>query len=166
MLASGNAGKLREFDALLGKYFELEPQSALGISGAEETGATFEENAIIKARAGSVATGLFALSDDSGSVRVIAAQALGEYGDAADLEKALPVLLEAANLRKSTVFVAILALNAIDALDHKAISIGEDVFSLPGRKPGTPRRVGGYAPQLLKKIKADWGLSPGSRAER
>lgn len=66
VLASGNAGKLREFDALLGEYFQLEPQSELGISGAEETGATFEENALLKARHAAAESGLPAIADDSG----------------------------------------------------------------------------------------------------
>ncbi len=96
-----------------------------------------------------------ALSDDSPSVRVVAARALAEHGAAADLEKALPVLLEAADLRKSTVFVAILALNAIDALDHRAAAAREAIASLPATKPGTPERMGSYVPRLLEKIMAD-----------
>ena len=96
-----------------------------------------------------------ALSDASANVRVIAAQALGEYGDAEDLAKALPVLLEAADLGKSTVFVAMLALNALDALDRGAASVQEKIASLPTGQRGTPRRIGGYVPRLIEKITAD-----------
>ncbi len=99
--------------------------------------------------------GRSALSDDSANVRVIAAQALGEHGNAEDLAKALPVLLEAADLGKSSVFVAMLALNALDALDRGAASIEAKIASLPEQQQGTPRRVSGYVPRLIEKITAD-----------
>jgi XTP/dITP diphosphohydrolase len=67
VVASHNAGKLREFADLLGP-FGLETKSAkeYGLPEPEETGTTFEENAYIKAHAAAVATGLPAMSDDSG----------------------------------------------------------------------------------------------------
>ena len=67
VLASGNAGKLREFQQLLsGCGFEIVPQSDFNLSNAEETGFTFVENAIIKARHACAHTGLPAIADDSG----------------------------------------------------------------------------------------------------
>jgi XTP/dITP diphosphohydrolase len=67
VLASNNAGKLREFAALLGAAgIELVTQGELGVSEAEEPHATFVENALAKARHASQATGLPALADDSG----------------------------------------------------------------------------------------------------
>jgi len=67
VLASNNAGKLREFASLLGAAgIELIAQGALGVSEAEEPHATFVENALAKARHASAATGLPALTDDSG----------------------------------------------------------------------------------------------------
>lgn len=67
VLASDNAGKLREFAALLGAAgMELETQGELGVSEAEEPHVTFVENALAKARHASAATGLPALADDSG----------------------------------------------------------------------------------------------------
>ena len=67
VLASGNAGKLRELEALLAPAgLELVPQQALGVTPAPETGATFGENALSKARHAASATGLAALADDSG----------------------------------------------------------------------------------------------------
>ncbi|RYY73710.1 MAG: XTP/dITP diphosphatase [Gammaproteobacteria bacterium] len=67
VLASGNAGKLREFQQLLqGCGFEIVPQSVFNVSNIEETGTTFVENAIIKARHACQLTGLPAIADDSG----------------------------------------------------------------------------------------------------
>lgn len=67
VLATGNAGKLREFGALLAPTgFALEPQSAFGIEPPEETGDTFLANALLKARYAARRTGLPAMADDSG----------------------------------------------------------------------------------------------------
>lgn len=66
MLASGNAGKLREFAALLRGRYELVAQDALGVSSVEETGDSFLANALLKARHAAASTGLPALADDSG----------------------------------------------------------------------------------------------------
>jgi XTP/dITP diphosphohydrolase len=67
VLASSNAGKLREFRALLaGLDFTVIAQGELGIEGAEEPHLTFIENALAKARHAAVRSGLPALADDSG----------------------------------------------------------------------------------------------------
>jgi XTP/dITP diphosphohydrolase len=67
VLASGNKGKLAELqNALNGFDVELIPQGEFNISDADETGLSFIENAILKARHASKATGLPALADDSG----------------------------------------------------------------------------------------------------
>lgn len=67
VLASGNKGKLREFqDLLRGCGFDVLPQSDFFVENADETGLTFVENAIIKARYACAKTGLPALADDSG----------------------------------------------------------------------------------------------------
>ncbi len=67
VLASGNRGKLAELaDMLDGLGFDLVLQSALGIDDADETGASFIENAILKARHAARRSGLPALGDDSG----------------------------------------------------------------------------------------------------
>ncbi len=67
VVASGNPGKLAEIRAVLaGAGIECIPQSALGIVPAAETGASFEENALIKARQAVRAAGLPAIADDSG----------------------------------------------------------------------------------------------------
>ena len=67
VMASGNAGKIREISELLaGLDVAIAPQSTFGVCGADETGTTFEENAIIKARHAVLATGKPAIADDSG----------------------------------------------------------------------------------------------------
>lgn len=67
VLASSNAGKLREFFEILGSAgFEVVAQSDYDVADVPETGLTFVENAIIKARNASQQTGLPALADDSG----------------------------------------------------------------------------------------------------
>lgn len=67
VLASGNAGKLREFSQLFASWdIEVVPQSDYNIPDADETGLSFIENALIKARHASRLSGLPALADDSG----------------------------------------------------------------------------------------------------
>ena len=66
VFASGNPGKLKEFQALLADRLTLVPQSEFGIDGVEETGTTFAENALLKARHAAAVAGLPAIADDSG----------------------------------------------------------------------------------------------------
>ncbi|MDX1607064.1 MAG: RdgB/HAM1 family non-canonical purine NTP pyrophosphatase [Candidatus Competibacterales bacterium] len=67
VLATGNPGKLRELAALLAPLeIEVVAQSALGVPEVEETGLSFVENALLKARNAARHTGLAALADDSG----------------------------------------------------------------------------------------------------
>jgi XTP/dITP diphosphohydrolase len=69
VLATHNPGKVREIAALLAPLgFSVKSAGELGLPEPEETGSTFAENAILKARAAADATGLPALSDDSGLV--------------------------------------------------------------------------------------------------
>ena len=92
VLASGNRGKLAELrDLLADAGVELVAQSDLGIGDAEETGATFVENAILKARHAAHASGLPALADDSGlcvdaldgAPGLLSARYAGTHGDSA-----------------------------------------------------------------------------------
>lgn len=67
VLASGNPGKLREFRELLEPLdFDVRPQSDFAVPEVEESGLTFVENALLKARAASRISGLPAIADDSG----------------------------------------------------------------------------------------------------
>ena len=67
VLATGNAGKVRELASLLSDFgLDIVAQTDLGVDSAEETGLTFIENAILKARHAAKVTGLPAIADDSG----------------------------------------------------------------------------------------------------
>lgn len=69
VLATNNVGKAREFAALLAELkVDIAPQSAFAVPEVEETGLSFVENAILKARNAALHTGLPALADDSGLV--------------------------------------------------------------------------------------------------
>lgn len=120
VLASGNPGKLAEFNALLADVgFEVRPQSEFSVEDAEETGLTFIENAILKARHASLATGLPALADDSGLVvdalggapGLYSARYAGEHGNhAANIDKLLHDLRDVPDERRTARFVCVLAL--------------------------------------------------------
>ncbi|MFW5408557.1 RdgB/HAM1 family non-canonical purine NTP pyrophosphatase [Pectobacterium brasiliense] len=74
VLATGNPGKVRELASLLADFgLDIVAQTELGVDSAEETGLTFIENAILKARHAAHITGLPAIADDSG----LAVDALG-----------------------------------------------------------------------------------------
>lgn len=80
VLASGNAGKLREFGKMLAKVdIKIIAQSELGISGADETGLSFIENSILKARHAAKLSGKPALADDSGLAVDVLGGAPGIY---------------------------------------------------------------------------------------
>ena len=66
VLASNNAGKIKELNHILPQSFELLPAKQFELESPEETGTTFVENAIIKARYACQETGLSAIADDSG----------------------------------------------------------------------------------------------------
>ena len=120
VLASGNAGKLAEFNELLADVgFEVRGQSEFGVDDAEETGLTFIENAILKARHASQSTGLPALADDSGLVvdalggapGLYSARYAGVQGDhAANIDKLLHELRDVPDDARSARFVCVLAL--------------------------------------------------------
>ncbi|MFT4530695.1 MAG: XTP/dITP diphosphohydrolase [Gammaproteobacteria bacterium] len=120
VLASGNAGKLREFSAMFAQHFadanvELIPQTTLGVDDAEETGLSFVENAILKARHACAITGLPALADDSG-LEVDALQgAPGIYsarysgqGDSANNGKLLTALVGIPEAQRTARFQCVL----------------------------------------------------------
>lgn len=121
VLASGNKGKLKEFNQIL-KALQVEvlPQSDFNVSDADETGLSFVENAILKARHAAEITGLPALADDSGlevdalqgapgiySARFSGSEATDEKNNALLLEKlhGLPPEQRSARFRCVLVFM-------------------------------------------------------------
>ncbi len=117
VVASHNTGKVREIEALLAPLgFAVVSAAALGLPEPEETGATFEENAILKARAAADATGLAALADDSGLSVAALGGAPGIYsarwaGEAKDFTAAMArVERELAGRDSKAKFVCVLAL--------------------------------------------------------
>lgn len=103
VLASNNAGKIREFNALFQPLdLELISQATLGVDEIEETGLSFIENALIKARHAARMTGLPAMADDSGLVVSALKGAPGIYsarfaGKNANAEENIDKLLLALN---------------------------------------------------------------------
>ncbi len=120
VLASGNAGKLEEFRALLAADgFDVRAQAEFGVADADETGLSFVENAILKARHACRATGLPALADDSGicvdaldgAPGLYSARYAGGHGDAdANIDRLLRELAGVPDDRRGAHFVCVLAL--------------------------------------------------------
>lgn len=90
VLASNNAGKIKEFNALLSDLgFDVKAQKEFAVEDADETGLSFIENAILKARHACEKTGLPALADDSGievdyldgAPGIYSARFAGEHGN-------------------------------------------------------------------------------------
>ena len=150
VLASGNAGKVIELEQLLaGSDVELVAQSSLGVDDADETGLTFIENALIKARHAACATGLPALADDSGicvdalngAPGLYAARYAGTHGDsAANNAKLLRELGGVPPERRSAYFIAVLVL--LRHADDPAPLIAEGRWH--GRILEAPRGDGGF----------------------
>ena len=82
-----------------------------------------------------------ALNDVSPSVRVAAAEALGRYGSEDDVQKALAVLIVLADPVANHSYVAMHALNAIDAMGKKASPLKDRLQALPRSDPNSPERV-------------------------
>ena len=118
VLASGNAGKLQELRRCLEPLdIQLQAQSEFDVPEAEETGATFVENAIIKARNAALHTGLPALGDDSGlqvnalggAPGVWSSRYAGEQASDQDNNRKLLAALQGEENRRAS-FVCVLAL--------------------------------------------------------
>jgi XTP/dITP diphosphohydrolase len=124
VLASNNAGKVREFQALLAPLgFEVLSQGQLDIPSAEEPHSTFVENALAKARHASNASGLPALADDSGicvhvldgKPGVLSARFAGdEASDADNNQKLISELAQQSNRSAHYVCALVFLKNAND----------------------------------------------------
>ncbi len=150
MLASGNAGKLAELRQLLGDGgFHLRAQSELGVGDVEETGLSFVENALLKARNAARLTGLPALADDSGlcvdalggAPGLYSARYAGPGGDAArNIERLLHELDGVADDARGASFHCCIVLLR-HATDPKPIVVEGD---WRGRILRAPRGDGGF----------------------
>lgn len=150
ILASGNTGKLAELRALLADTgVELLSSRELGIDDPAETGLTFVENALIKARNASARTGLPALADDSGlcidalqgAPGLISAHYAGEHGNhAANIERVLAEMQNTDDHSRSAYFISVLVL--LRHADDPAPLIAEGRWH--GRILRVPRGHGGF----------------------
>jgi len=151
VIASSNAGKLAEFGELFADRtgIQLLSQGALGVSDAEETGLTFVENALLKARHASRETGLPSLADDSGlcvdalggAPGLYSARYAGMGADASsNIAKLLAALQGVPTLQRGAHFYAVIVLLR-HAEDPQPL-IAEGVWS--GIILDEPRGIGGF----------------------
>ncbi len=148
VLATGNPGKVRELERILGGLgVELVPRDRLDLPAPEETGDSFEANAVLKARAAATATGLPALADDSGlevdaldgAPGVRSARWAGpDADDAANNDELLAALADVPDGRRTARFVAVAALVAPDGRSWTARG------AMEGRIVTEPRGEGGF----------------------
>lgn len=118
VLASHNAGKLKELQAMLGDAVRLRSIGEFSQVEPDETGLSFVENAILKARNASRLSGLPALADDSGlavdalggAPGIYSARYAGGAGDAANNAKLLEALKDVPDAQRGAQFVCALAL--------------------------------------------------------
>ena len=118
VLASHNAGKLKELQAMLGAHVRVRSIGEFSSVEPEETGLSFVENAILKARHAARVSGLPALADDSGlavdalggAPGIYSARYAGGGGDAANNAKLLEVLRDVPDEQRTAQFVCALAL--------------------------------------------------------
>ena len=93
-----------------------------------------------------------AFGDDSPSVRIVAAEALAWFGDADDRAAALGALAPLMSPAENGPYVAMAALNAVDALGEIAAPLWPQVAGLPLKAPGAPGRANGYVERLVETI--------------
>lgn len=150
VLATGNVGKIREFADLLGPLgFEFLPQAEFGIEPPEETGETFEDNALLKARYAAALSGLPAMADDSGlevdalrgAPGVRSARYAGDgAGDLANLKKLLEAMQSVPDDSRSARFRCVIAL--VGRAEDRSPVLGRGVWE--GAILRAPRGSGGF----------------------
>lgn len=150
VLGSSNRGKLAEFGQLFaGSGLEVVAQGELGVEDVEETGLSFVENALLKARHASRVTGLPALADDSGlcvshlqgGPGLYSARYAGGHGDsAANNAKLLQALAGVPEAQRSAFFICVLVL--LRHPEDPAPIVAEGRWH--GRVLEAPRGEGGF----------------------
>jgi XTP/dITP diphosphohydrolase len=148
VLATRNPGKLRELDRILSSQIRLAGlEDFPGAPDVPETGATFEENALLKARAIAAHTGLAAVADDSGLCvdalngmpGVLSARWAGGHGDdQANLDLLLAQIADVPDARRGARFVCAAALVAPDGREWVVTG------TIEGRLIRVPRGSGGF----------------------
>lgn len=172
VLATGNAGKVRELTALVAEWGAVEVVSLAdfpGVACPEETGTTYGENAVAKARAVSAATGLPALADDSG----LAVEALGgapglhsaRYAatDGERIAKLLAALAGVPVAGRAARFCCAVALAWPDGRVHVASGEVPGTIALAARGAG---RGFGYDPIFIADELGDRTFAEASAAEK
>jgi XTP/dITP diphosphohydrolase len=156
VLATRNEGKLRELARILGHGIALTGLDAFpGAPDVPETGATFEANALLKARAIAAYTGLPAVADDSGLCvdalngmpGLLSARWAGQHGaDKANLDLVLAQVADVPSERLGARFVcaAALVVPAGGALSNGALAEWVVTGQVQGRLIRTPRGTGGF----------------------
>jgi arylsulfatase A-like enzyme len=99
-----------------------------------------------------------ALKDETPAVRIVAARALGLYGNDEDLELALAVLRELILPDKNGLYASMEALNAVDALGNKAASLADAIKVMPQQGSFANQRTNGYIPRLVEHIFGELGV--------
>ena len=135
VLATGNKGKVKEMADVLAQFgFDVVAQSEFGIASPEETGLTFVENALLKARYASKMTGLPAIADDSGlavdalggAPGLYSARYAGEEGnDQANRQKLLAEMQNIADEKRGAKFVSCIVFLQHETDPTPKIALGE-----------------------------------------
>jgi XTP/dITP diphosphohydrolase len=150
VLASSNSGKVRELGSVLAPFgFDLVAQSTLGVETPAETGQTFAENAVLKARYAAAATSLPALADDSGievdalggRPGIYSARYAGEgAGDQANLRKMLDEMRDVPPPQRTARYQCVIAFVATAADSAPIVASG----TWEGTLISVPRGLGGF----------------------
>lgn len=147
VLATGNPGKVKEMSDVLRAFgFDVVAQSEFGIESPEETGLTFIENALLKARYAAKMTGLPAIADDSGLAVDALGGAPGLYSaryagvdgdDAANRQKLLAEMAAVADEKRTAKFVSCIVFLQHDTDPTPKIALGECFGTILREERGT-----------------------------
>ena len=153
VLASHNLNKVEEIQMLLGNQFHVIPQQAFDIPPIEETGSTFQENALLKAKTVFDITGLPVIGDDSGLEVAALDNQPGIYSsrfaganasDDDNIDKLLRAMHNIPSTKRSARFRCVVAFLGANSLDQPILFEGEWVGYIAKKRTG--KNGFGYAP--------------------
>ncbi|PKY10717.1 non-canonical purine NTP pyrophosphatase, RdgB/HAM1 family [Acidithiobacillus marinus] len=175
LLATGNAGKIRELQSLLSpRGYQVHAQNDLGIAGVAETGRTFVENALLKARHGAALSGMAALAEDSGlcvpalqgAPGLFSARYAGEgASDAENNQHLLQQMQELQDTERGAYYVACMVL--LESAEDPAPIVVQGFWS--GAIATIPQGEGGFGydplfwPSGSTRSAAQWTLAEKNR---